>query len=500
MMVATMTKRQLSREMWVIICTLAALLAFVIYAALNWYEIVDKDRWVDAKGEAVTNPYLALEKFIIASGATAERSTKSSELDLLLQIAPVSSQNTARILLLGDRRLAEMRPERVKKIIEWVQAGGRLIVEAEQPYLNDPLLDVWGIDRAKITWRNGALCEQPVKRSPRTTPTDAASTLPQRQQVTVDGMDANVGDDAEKSGSDARKARTNKENVGSIPVCAEDAPDTNDVQGITPGWPPPQSQAPRFVTLGDNTKFRVRFMPYQNLRLGTPIHDIATLTVAPSERKLITDRQGGRVVEFSEGQGRVTVVSNFDFMTYRYLREHDGAELIWHLLTRDGADKPHVVLAIYRQGEGLWKWLADHAMMVVISALAMLLFWLWHIVPRFGSLVTSGVAVRRSFTTHIVASAVFLQKRGQWMAMITPLRETVMSELRRRHPRVAAMSDVDKVRYLANLLALDEDRITRLMLIPISSHSEALAAIAELRTVRAHIAHGVAKTSVSSTP
>ncbi|NJR72206.1 MAG: hypothetical protein HC782_03905, partial [Gammaproteobacteria bacterium] len=100
----------------------AVLSAFAVYAAFNWFELVEEEELVGANGEALTNAYFGLQQFLVASGASITLANKSNELDRSLAQTEPSLQ--PRIMLLGDRRLAEMTANRVNKIIDWVRGGG----------------------------------------------------------------------------------------------------------------------------------------------------------------------------------------------------------------------------------------------------------------------------------------------------------------------------------------------------------------------------------------
>ena len=134
------------------------LLAALLYIALNWYALVDEDTRVGARREAIENPYLAYSRFLARMGAPARFVTEPHELGAL----PAGGT-----LFLGPHRLLYMTPRRVSEIVEWTRTGGHLVVAAEVPLVNDPLLDTLGVDRV----------EPPLNASPRAPakPPDAAA-------------------------------------------------------------------------------------------------------------------------------------------------------------------------------------------------------------------------------------------------------------------------------------------------------------------------------------
>ena len=114
------------------------LLAVFLYIALNWYVLVDEETRVGAKREALENPYLAYSRFLSRMGTPARFVREPHELGAL----PANGT-----VFLGPHRLLYMTPRRVSEIVEWTRAGGHLVVVAEAPYVNDPLLDTLRVDR-----------------------------------------------------------------------------------------------------------------------------------------------------------------------------------------------------------------------------------------------------------------------------------------------------------------------------------------------------------------
>src|SRR5258706_5203171 len=114
------------------------LAAFLLYAALNWYTIEEEEIRIGASQAAMQDPYLAYGRLLERMGASVHAAQGPSALLAL------PAHGT---LLLENRRLAYMTPQRVRAILEWVDKGGALVVAAEQEEIDDPLLDNLGIAR-----------------------------------------------------------------------------------------------------------------------------------------------------------------------------------------------------------------------------------------------------------------------------------------------------------------------------------------------------------------
>src|SRR6185503_10508079 len=114
------------------------LAAFLLYAALNWYTIEDEEIRVGSSEAAIQDPFLAYGRLLERMGASVQRASGPSALQSL------PARGT---LLIANRRLAYMTPQRVRAIREWVDNGGALVAAAEPEDIDDPLLDNLGIER-----------------------------------------------------------------------------------------------------------------------------------------------------------------------------------------------------------------------------------------------------------------------------------------------------------------------------------------------------------------
>ncbi|MBB5016941.1 hypothetical protein HNQ59_000203 [Chitinivorax tropicus] len=176
----------------------------------------------------------------------------------------------------------------------------------------------------------------------------------------------------------------------------------------------------------DGRAFRVQFMPYQNLE--------ASIQQAEWHVK---DRFGLRVVHLRMGKGRITVMSNFDFMVDNALARHDHADFLWYVLNQGGPPSPVWVGAII-EGESTWQLLARTALPALITTAILLLAWLWHIAPRFGPLQPEPQPIRRRLSEHLAAVGRFWWQHGLQANMLNLVRQWVMQRIQ-RHPTLAPL-------------------------------------------------------------
>lgn len=126
------------------------LLAVIVVAGGVWFfdnfEQVPVKKREDAEKEARRNPYLALEHLLARLGQPVSRADKVQTLD-----APTPGS----VIFLDRSRNHLMSPERLDRLMRWVEAGGHLVIVAEDRRRPDPLLDRLGITRLEAPLPKG---------------------------------------------------------------------------------------------------------------------------------------------------------------------------------------------------------------------------------------------------------------------------------------------------------------------------------------------------------
>lgn len=103
------------------------------------FEQETKKVMVGFRGEARRNPWLAAERLLDRMHLPA---SDLREYDGLRKLEP----NSVLVLPQGRQTLSESLRAR---IVEWVQRGGFLVVEAEHPSIRDPLIEAFGVKRVE---------------------------------------------------------------------------------------------------------------------------------------------------------------------------------------------------------------------------------------------------------------------------------------------------------------------------------------------------------------
>jgi hypothetical protein len=126
--------------------------ALVLLAATWWFttfERVTGEQWVGLPKTTREDPYLLLKRLLEKSGGKLVEADK----DLVgeKRYAELPAGGT---VILGTRRDISMSPAMVKRILDWVDAGGHLVLETEVKDAQDPLLVASGLTRADPKWED----------------------------------------------------------------------------------------------------------------------------------------------------------------------------------------------------------------------------------------------------------------------------------------------------------------------------------------------------------
>lgn len=156
------------------------------------------------------------------------------------------------------------------------------------------------------------------------------------------------------------------------------------------------------------------------------------------------------LLHYAWGEGFVTVVDDFGFLNNWNIGEQDHAELFWTLLRQYRPDGD-VRLAARLEVPSLWTWLAESAWMALASGAALILAWLWSIVPRFGVVCEEPEPARRGLREHLAALGRAVWREGGAGAWLDWVRRDFRARLSVRHPHLDGLPSAERLAALARL-------------------------------------------------
>jgi hypothetical protein len=378
---------------------LFALAGGVFWWASQYLEPVKERIWVGFRGEAARNQFLAAELFMARQGF---------EVSLGRSIARLTDLPPRSTAVLPEGRQA-LSDRHVEHLMEWVRAGGHLLVQAERDEVDDLVLTRVGV----------RLAERKRFRS-RETGDDGPSTAEDRAARDRDGPDRADGE--ERKRKDAGDGGTAKSKKSAKPTSCASNDRLADIKL-------PHVHETMIVNFTSERTFRIE--------RGEPDFQW-------------NGRQGMQVVSMRHGSGRVTVLPTIPFTNQR-IDAHDHAALLYYLARWDGrAD----VLRFFDRLEKLsiLSWLTEHALAVLFASGTLVALWLWRVSLRFGPIASDPLPVRLRLLDHLAASGRFQWRHGNQARLFQSARDEALMLINRVAPGFAALDiakQVDRLRELA---------------------------------------------------
>jgi len=388
------------------------------------FERVTEPVYSGLKGAAREDPYLALRQLLKRSKLRLEEPAVAATPVTKFDNMPVGGT-----LLLSDRRHLLMTPQRVKTIVAWVAAGGHLIVEAEYPGRPDPLLAAFGLGRKDLV---------------RPKPAPKAKAKPQADD------DDETDDDKKEEQAQAPAPQPSKGDVVITEVILPDG-----------GRP-----------------LKVEFRAYHNLHVQN--------VQKADGFQLASDSLGLRLATGAHGAGRVSAMSNFDFLIYRgtfgvkkveqqrtHLGKYDHAEMMLRLVRLHPNHATAALRLVWCQDDvSLWSWLGNHAALALTSLALLLLVWLWRVVPRFGPLMPDAAPAEQKLSSHLEAVGRFYWKHMGPVEIYARLRAAFVQRLSERRPAIVVRNAAERNAQLAQLAGVRAEAVARALDQPAHSVGE----------------------------
>jgi hypothetical protein len=392
---------------------LVAALATWVAFQLHWETITVP---TPAKGEALTNPYYALEHFVVHLGLHPQ------EISTVRGLQPEA-------VLIFEESGDELTHPPVAVLESWVESGGRLVISSMllEAY---PALRAWsGIKRAHAL-RTPAVVKPA---SPAPAAGNAASSAP---------ADNNPPSPAPAAGNAAS------------PAHAESKPGSSAPAEAKPAAPPPG----RLSKTGSGAD-----CPLMTVRAdGVPTGQSFRVCVAgpalaydgehPPAWSLSDDR-GMHVIRTGVGFGEITVLEPADVLSNSLLKRADHAEMFAAAAGLRHGD----TLLIFHPATAvplpvlLWRLIAP----AILFLLAALLALAWRHAPRFGPPLPLPSPLRRSLAEQIRANARFAWRTRSLGGLRASARRSLDEAAARYIAGYGSLDASQRAERLADLTGLD---------------------------------------------
>lgn len=418
-----------------------AFASFFAYGIFNSFEPYEELKDGGYQAEAVSNPFLAAQKYLHAQGINVDETTESFNAQSL--------ENYGTLFISGSSNI--ISPEQLSTLIDWVNRGGLLIVSADT---NDDYTKDFFLDYLQIS-------------------------------SSFEDVDEDADTSTNHSPSDTKKEYCLDQNTSDTQINGQKYNDGNSNPAST-CIDPKLSELVFDVVENEERALQLQF--YYKLNLDHPdmyessdsdnennSHDWI-LEYYPSNRKY-----GTHFMQFSLGNGRINVVSDDDIWRNKNIASFDHAYLLNMLINEHSA-----ALFIHRINlPPLSELLASYAREAFFAGFILLLLWGARNAQRMGKVIHYSNTTRRSLAEHIAVSGQYLWN-GDWQqSLISPLRDEIHRKARLSITRYQQAEAKQQFQFLSEHSGLTYNIVEYTMIANIKhSEDEFFNAVQSLQKIR----------------
>lgn len=410
-----MTESQRTWGLRALVLAVLVGLAAWLASATEWTEI---EVPVPPRGEAARNRFFATQQLVKRLGGSVAAPTHLAELPPANATLVLTSWHW------------DLFPERAKRLREWVEAGGHLVLFADT--LNHEEFEAW----LPVRFINQRERDREDDEDEEDEETDEGeSDKPQEPQKPEVRRDAEGKPLPPLPPAIARRLQ--------LPCITATEP-----EGVAPYYADGQRR-------------------YELCGVVSSSWNLQTRAGAPSARWSLDGRQGPLLLRAAKGRGEVTVLQPWALLDNdRVLKSDNALAAIAALKAGPGV----TVWFISEEARpSLLAWLWHEAWVAVLFGLAALGVALWRNARRFGPLAAGASTARRSMGEQIAGTAQFLRRRGPQAlvdAQVRALEAVARLHVRQfdtldRGQRAAAIAKHTGLDASALALALDRKRMLR---------------------------------------
>ncbi|MNO87602.1 hypothetical protein D3C76_790250 [compost metagenome] len=213
--------------------------------------------------------------------------------------------------------------------------------------------------------------------------------------------------------------------------------------------PPPNNDNDRYPQL---TKFYLKNQvapAYTGFDTAFHLEDPKNLAQAWAN-----SRKATHMIQLNHGLGSIIVVTDADLWKTPAIDQYDNAWLLWYL-TAD----TDVTLLFNSEHDSLWTLLLRYFPQALVTLIALIGLWFWHVGVRHGPLQVPAPNTRRQLLEHLRASADFMWRRNGQHNLLQALQQDILRRVRRRHPGYEQLGAAEQSQVLARLTGQSIDAI-----------------------------------------
>ncbi|OMH39024.1 DUF4350 domain-containing protein [Motiliproteus sp. MSK22-1] len=404
-------------------------LVFLVFSGLALWNAEWKEIRYDAgpSKEAGSDPFFAIIRYLEQQDIDADTARSLAPMK-----APDFFQDKDAVVLLGGYGVLAER--QLTDVLDWVRRGGHLILSPENArpgfaeLKQDLLFEQLGV-ALELGWRSSDE-EEDYSEYQESSQSDSESetSFSETEQRRDSHSDA-----AEFLESDTVAEET-------VPSLIEELASFRDIRRCD-----------------DRNPVQLALLDSQQdieLEFRTRVH-LSLLNEQQAYRKVVDSRGLPVILQFDQGRGKVTLLSDGGIWTNSRVACRDHAFFLEYLL----GEQTKVFFLLNRKQASLSELLFFYLPELVTSLLLMLVFWLWRRGVRLGPADQHRQRFRRHFFEHLQSSARFRFRAGHHSSLLAPLRDDIRQRAIQRLDGFRADNQRQHYRLLAEHTGVPEGDI-----------------------------------------
>ncbi len=453
------------------IALLLILLAYVLYNTLEIYEETIDNGWAL---KAKKNPYLATEMMLVRLGSPTESSDAKAFLERL---------DTYDSVLITNSGLVVNQPM-ASKLMRWVHNGGELVIGANEN--RGKLLEMLEVEYKTVSYDYDK--DEHALLGDRGWTSDGNSTSLQKSiedynheknNNVCEQCDESKNEEACKDCEESEPSKSVEKNK-KLSDLLKDANKQNHEKSTSPDKEAdasaeeiiPERRITHLQFNDDEPAINAVFSPWSVISHPAILQDddddddkSNTTKKNPSAMDAVFEPvfwgvspQGAHLIQFNEGQGEITVVSDASIWDSNQLARQDHGVLLRSL----GFHRKSLILyGIAMPSISTLAW--THFPECIIAFLLMLILCLWRVAIRVGPVQFINSVDRRSIIDSILGLAFYQHRRKRYWRLLEPLIADIQTSAKRHIPGFVAADSAKKEKLLCDHTGMSQKNINQLL-------------------------------------
>lgn len=172
----------------------------------------------------------------------------------------------------------------------------------------------------------------------------------------------------------------------------------------------------------------------------------------------VDGENGSHLLEYSLGDGFVTLLSDFEFIENENLAKNDHAGFLYTMVHIDNTNRK---LWIIRHDDmpSIFSIVLDKTPQAITLFLIFILLWVWYTTRRFGPILPAGETRRRSLREHITSSGFYQWRNHHRTELFQSARAALHEQISQTRPLWAKLDDMKLAGKLGKVAGIPGDRV-----------------------------------------